>query len=295
MNAIFSRICISLSIFLSVLVFSGSVQANAEVEGLQSPAWVMRERARLPIRPGMKLLEGDQLGTGDNGRLLIRTSEGSQVKLGENAQFSIRELKPQSSNRPFRGVWNVLRGAFRFTTSAVGHKYNRSIDINVGVATAGIRGTDLWGKSNGLQDLICLIDGKIDVTRSGKDAVTMKPLTVYRAKRNSGESNVTPVDMDELGRWALETELSAGAGVMNESGRYRVNLITSDDITVVQSAQGVYENAGYPADITKIKINGDTRYRLGISGLASYSDAQSLAQQVAATQGADDAWVSLVW
>ena len=57
---------------------------------------------------------------------------------------------------------DVVSGAFRFTTRAV-HKFRGERDVRVKLAatTAGIRGTDLWGKSEPTRDIFCLVEGSI--------------------------------------------------------------------------------------------------------------------------------------
>jgi hypothetical protein len=51
--------------------------------------------------------------------------------------------------------------------------------------TAGIRGTDLWGKSNDARDLVCLLEGKISVGAEGHPAVTLdQPLDFYQNPRD---------------------------------------------------------------------------------------------------------------
>ena len=119
-------------------------QPAAVVEGVQMPAWVERSESgapprRVPVAPGMELKSGDQLRTGAGSRLLIKLSEGSLVKLGENARLQIAELAP--SKEIFKAALGVLEGAFRFTTELVAKKRRRDININVSQVTAGIRGT----------------------------------------------------------------------------------------------------------------------------------------------------------
>jgi hypothetical protein len=45
----------------------------------------------------------------------------------------------------FRAALTVLAGAFRFTTDALDNR-KRDVAVKAKLVTAGIRGTDLWGK-----------------------------------------------------------------------------------------------------------------------------------------------------
>jgi hypothetical protein len=102
---------------------------------------------------------------------------------------------------------NVLQGAFRFTTEATAQDIGREVDIKVRSITAGIRGTDLWGRSNAERDLVCLIEGRITVAAAGAPAVTMsQPLDFFQKPRGAPARPVGKVDARQLAEWALETE-----------------------------------------------------------------------------------------
>lgn len=280
---------------IAMLMTAAGVHAEpaAVVEGLQLPAWVKREGAQTAVKPGMTLGAGDEVGTGGDGRLLIRLSEGSHVKLGENVSFEVKELQADDGgNNPFRGVWAVLRGAFRFTTSALGANRKRNIDISVGTATIGIRGTDVWGKSNNKQDLVCLIEGHIDVTRGTAAPLPMKPLTVYTAPRDAAPNPVVPVDTEELGKWAQETELSPGQGVLSEDGAYTVYVLSTRSEDDAREARERYQAAGYPAEISTHEVNGADWNRLGINGFASFKDAAAFARHMEGVLETHGAWVA---
>lgn len=278
-----------------ILVATAGVQAEpaAVVEGLQLPAWVKRDGMQTAVKPGMMLGAGDEVGTGGDGRLLIRLSEGSHVKLGENVSFEVRELQADDSgDSPFKGVWAVLRGAFRFTTSALGANRKRNIDISVGTATIGIRGTDVWGKSNNQQDLVCLIEGHIEVTRGAAAPLPMEPLTVYTAPHDATPNPVVPVDMEELGKWAQETELSPGQGVLSEDGAYTVYVLSTRSEDYAREARERYQAAGYPAEVSPHQVNGAGWNRLGISGFASFKDATAFARRMEGVLETRGAWVA---
>src|SRR3989442_5338741 len=160
------------SLFL-LLLFAASLAAWAQpaavVEGVQMPAWVERGGQRQPIVPGMLLQPGDLIQTGAGSRLLVRMSERSLVKLGENGQLRFTELSP--TKELFKAALGVLEGAFRFTTDIAAKNRRRDVKISVASVTAGIRGTDLWGRSRANTEIVCLIEGAIDVGAQGEQPV----------------------------------------------------------------------------------------------------------------------------
>ena len=151
-----------LFLIASILLCVGrtaAAQVAASVEGVQMPAWLERNGQRTPLLPGMELKAGDQVSTGAGSRLVVKLAEGSLVKLGENGTLRFTEIN--RGREVFKAALGVLQGAFRFTTELVATKRRREIDIRVAQVTAGIRGTDLWGRSRKDNEIVCLIEGEI--------------------------------------------------------------------------------------------------------------------------------------
>lgn len=256
----------------------------AVVEGVQMPAWVERGGARTPLAPGMQLRQGDQLRTGGGSRLLLRLSEGSLVKLGENASMSMTELAPAQDL--FKGALSVLEGAFRFTTTALGANRRRDINIKVATVTAGVRGTDLWGKSVPARQVVCLIEGRIEVGAPGETPVTLDQSRQFYQRANDQTQPIGFVDPVQLGEWAKETEIEAGKGAARLGGRFHVELASADS---QKDALAVYDQAraaGYAAEIRPAKVEDKLLYRVQIRNLPSRAEAQALAGQLKGKFGA---------
>src|SRR5437773_5012172 len=156
---------------LALAATQAPAAAAAMVEGVQMPAWVERGAQRIPLAPGMELKAGDQLNTGAGSRVVVKLSEGSVVKLGENGSLRIAELDP--AREMFRAALNVLEGAFRFTTGILAKGQQREVNLRVATVTAGIRGTDLWGRARAKNEIVCLIEGQAEVGAEGEPAVTL--------------------------------------------------------------------------------------------------------------------------
>jgi hypothetical protein len=273
-------IALYFSVFAMVAV-AQTKQANAVVAGMQAPAWVERGGARQPLQAGASLLPGDRLSTGKDARVVLNMPDDSTVKLGEEVQFEIRELQPAEAGQPLRGFLRVLAGAFRYTTNSSGKARARQLDIQVGTATIGIRGTDVWGKSGPKQDLVCLIEGRIEITREGESAVPMKDaLSVYTASPKKPANPLSAVDMATVQTLALETELSQGRGVMRAGGEYGVFLYSEAKEKKAKSRQERLRKNGYAAEVYAVQTGGGTRYRVAIPNFASAGDARSAAARM---------------
>jgi hypothetical protein len=256
----------------------------AVVEGVQMPAWVERGGARTPLAPGMNLRQGDQVRTGGGSRLLLRLSEGSMVKLGENATLNVAELSP--TQELLRGALNVLQGAFRFTTTALGANRRRDINISVSTVTAGVRGTDLWGKSMPARQVVCLIEGKIEVGAQGETPVILDQSRQFYQRENNQTQPVGFVDPVQLGEWAKETEIEAGKGAARAGGKFRVELAVADGQNEALAVYDQARAAGYAAEIRPVKREDKLVYVVRIGNLPSRAEAQALAAQLKGRFGA---------
>ena len=264
----------------------------AVVSGVQMPAWVESANGtRTPLAPGMELKAGEQVRTGAQARLLLRLAEGSQVKLGENGLLRIDELRPDQGGA-FRAAMRVAEGAFRFTTDALAKHRRRDVNVLVSNITIGIRGTDLWGKSDPDRQLVCLIEGKIEVAPPGEAALNLDtPLQFY--VREKGKSQpVAKVDPAQLAQWALETEIAPGTGAARAGGRWKVTLASADN---QQDALALYDrvrNAGYAAQIRPVKAGEALAYEVRISQLPSKAEAEVLAARMKTAMGVAEPKVS---
>jgi hypothetical protein len=271
---------------LAVALPAAVAAPAAAVEAVQMPAWVEHADGRkVPLAPGMELKAGEQVRTGTNARLLLKLSEGSLVKFGENAVLRIDELKPDEGGI-FKVALRIAEGAFRFTTDALTKNRRRAVSITAATVTTGIRGTDLWGKaaSNDRQ-VVCLIEGSIEVAAEGEKPVLLdQPRQFYQ--RNQGETApVGVIDPALLAQWALETEIAAGQGAARAGGKWKVTLLSA---ATQEGALAVYAQvraSGYAAEIHPAKAGDKRVYNVLIGHLPSKAEAEALAAQLKGKMG----------
>ncbi len=175
-------------------------------------------------------------------------AEGSTVKLGENAQFVVERMENRGG---FRAALSVLAGAFRFTTDVLRKSTQRDIAIKVKNVTAGIRGTDLWGKSTGERDLVCLLEGKISVGSEGNPTVTLdQPLDFYQKPRD-GSPTVAKVDAKQIEIWSAETEIAKDGPAGRVGGKWRVTAAEYPTRDPALAMNRQLRASGYPSEIGK--------------------------------------------
>lgn len=268
--------------FLAVaVVFSMGLAApawavqQATVEAVVSPAWIERHGQTQPLAVGMAVANGHRIRTGDGARVYLKLAEGSTVKLGADATlaFFSRSLRPQ---RDFKGALDVLEGAFRFTTDALRRVRSRDVSIRVGTATAGIRGTDVWGRATAQQDLVCLLDGAVELRHAGLAealALTQANSCLAAAKGQAPEP-VSIVAADDMRRLARETEIEAGAGAQRGGGQWQLLLGRHADQAAALEQYDLARSVGYAPRIrVQAAEAGGWDYAVTVTGFADEVEA----------------------
>lgn len=261
---------------LSLLLLAGVASAeNAYVEQVQMPAWLERGGVRTPLAPRLSLQEYDRVITGKGARVYLQMPEGSRVKLGENTDFKFTRLDEGDGQNGsvFKSAMKVLTGAFRFTTSALGKTAQRDVSVTVSNVTAGIRGTDLWGKAAADKNWICLLEGKITAGAEGYPLVEMnEPLTFYVAPLNADPLPLGPVDPELVKKWAAETEIAGQEGVVSGEGRWQITWARYSQSEHAAALLSSLQTAGFPVTISH-SGKGSHRHQIVLSGLDSEADA----------------------
>lgn len=258
----------------------------AVVDTVQAPAWLTRGEQVLPLAPGMEVRSNDLITTGKDARAYVKLAEGSMVKLGAETRF-VFYSKSQRPRRNFRGALDISKGAFRYTGSRLGKQQSREVSVRVGAATVGIRGTDIWGRASTSEDMVVLIEGKIDVSRSGETVALETPLTRYRAEKGGAIMPLLQLDPSALQVLARETEILPGDGAMRRQGRGKVYIGAAVDQQ--DAALAIYDRvraAGFAARLQVAGQAGAYRYSVYLPGFASQAEAEVAAQRINAVLGA---------
>ena len=270
-------------------------QSAAAVEGVQMPAWLERRAGnaseRKPLAVGMELKAGDSVKIGAGSRALVRLSEGSTVKLGENGSLLIAEINPDSGEL-FKAALRVAEGAFRFTTDLLQKTRRREVSIRVVTVTAGIRGTDLWGKSTGDRQTVCLIEGAIKVGADGEKPTLMDQARQFYRREKGQTQPIGFVEAAQLVEWTKETDIEAGKGAARRGGKWKVILASTE---TQAAALAVYDEArdnGYAAEIRPAQAGGKLVYHVRIANLSSKDEAEALAATLRGRYGITDPRVS---
>jgi hypothetical protein len=276
-----------LFLLLSGLALPAGAVPQATVEAVQMPAWFSRDGRLQPLAPGQELRNGDVVNTGEGARATLRLAEGSAVKLGQGARmtFYSRSANPV---RYFRGALDIATGAFRYTTGLLRRAAGRDLTVRVGTATIGIRGTDVWGRSSDQEDLVCLLEGQVEIQHQGQTTTLDRPLAFFVAPKGQPANPVGQVEPEKVQRWARETEIEPGDGALRQGGRWSLQV---GSFTAQAEALGRYDQlraAGYPARIRTVPAGeGGWGYEVLLSGFPSVQEATVAARWLKQRSGLD--------
>ncbi|MCC6373202.1 MAG: FecR domain-containing protein [Moraxellaceae bacterium] len=103
------------------------------------------ERKSNKITPveGTKICKGDKFTTAQGSVAELKLRDGTKLTVGRDSQLVIREYKIYRK-QPNVALFDLLQGAFRSITGSI-TKRPHKFEVNTGVATIGVRGTDFWG------------------------------------------------------------------------------------------------------------------------------------------------------
>jgi len=155
-----------LSIFLTVLfLFTAPLAAQqqnsdvvATVTRIEKAAVALQDAFPRPLEVGSEVQLGDIVSTGKGARLELTFSDGTTVRLGERAQFSVVEFVVEQNGG--NAVMRMIQGAFAVTSGSMLQLADASMVVETETATIGIRGTTFWGGVLDSDFEVALIDGK---------------------------------------------------------------------------------------------------------------------------------------
>ena len=259
-----------------------SAAPSAVVEALQAPAWLSRDGKRLPLAVGTELRSGDEVSTGVESRALLRLADGSRVKLGENGALRLEALAVRrEGGRVLRATLRVLEGAFRFTTDiATRARYRREVDVQFVTLTAGIRGTDIWGRNFGNREVVVLLEGSITVNRGADKTVELKEAGSYYQAPVGGQPSVQTIPSELLNEWSQQTEIQKGRGAQSQSGTWKLDIARFGDQDAALALYDSLRRDGYPARIRPISADDGNVYFVRLEGFTSRTEAQALGERL---------------
>jgi len=217
--------------------------------------------------------------------VLLKSADGSDIGLGENARFVLSSIGWQHEDHPrFVAVLEAVKGAFRFATLPGGKSRDREVTLKVAGATVTTRGADLWGRAgddgNGM---LLLVAGAAAVADGTAAPIALEqPLTSVVMTRGAAPLPMSGIGQKRLDKLMQETAIAGGQGAVRSGGRWKVNLMEKEGQAATLAAYDSLCAAGYDARILPLAKG---KYRLRIIQLPSRAEAAALAADLRGKMG----------
>lgn len=268
----------------------------ARAMALQPPAWIERGEIRAPLYPGAAIQPGDRLSTSSGGRIHLELEDSSTIQLGEGSSFempALQVLDDGSDTGLLKGTLKLAKGSFRYSTGPLSQFRKRELGVSIGPAIiGGVRDSDIFARSEDTQDLLCLIEGQVQVAGPDAPEQTLdQPRTFYVVPRGQPPRPVAPAPQAKLASWLASTELRPAEPALHSGGRYRVVLVSVATEAQAQREALRLAKLGYPVEVMISDTPAGVRHRVVLGGFASYNDAQEYRRIAAERLKASGSWV----
>ena len=182
------------------------------------------------LNRGAEIYEGERIVTGVNSRVQFRLTDNSMVALEPKSEFSVTEFDYYNDNpQDSAAIFDLIKGGLRTFSGEIG-KYNpNDYQLNVSVATIGIRGTNYAAQvcdascatqsnvSSGATGTV--IDGRIAV-KTDVEVKSVDQAEYFYANDDTGFISITEFPPDGFRLSAA----AAGAGSAEQRKAERIEL-----------------------------------------------------------------------
>ena len=136
--------CIAGTMAAAALALPGAAWAGAVIQSMTGEVRVgSSEQVLVAARTDQRLAAGTTIVTGPGALVVLKMDDGGQMVVGQASQFRIVDSAyAQNSPQADRAVFDLVRGALRVITGAIGERSRGAWSLRVPQMTIGVRGTD---------------------------------------------------------------------------------------------------------------------------------------------------------
>jgi outer membrane protein OmpA-like peptidoglycan-associated protein len=118
-------------------------ESGGVVEQVRGQVQVRRGPSNVVVEQGTRVREGDVLTTGLGSAAMLRLDDGAKLLMRADSVLKIARLRLGGDTSTWAQGFNLVVGAFRYVTGALGGNRPDAVAISTSYATVGIRGTDI--------------------------------------------------------------------------------------------------------------------------------------------------------
>ena len=139
-------------ILTAVLILGWVCLASAEsthvgiVKSVMGQAQIVRGPQALSVEVNVKLLNGDLVKTGPDGKVGLVFEDDTVVSMGPNSQFRIEEFMFQPAAKKLSFIGRMIQGTAAFLSGQIAKLAPEMVRLETPDATIGLRGTHVLVK-----------------------------------------------------------------------------------------------------------------------------------------------------
>ncbi len=132
----------SLGIGLVALLATAPAPAEiARIKQSSGVASIERSTQRLTASPGLKLMAGDRLVTGKDGRISVTFIDNTRFAVGPNSRVSVSEFQYDRTRQKGSFVTQVDRGSLAVVSGKIAKSNRDAMRVRTPNSLLGVRGT----------------------------------------------------------------------------------------------------------------------------------------------------------
>ena len=161
------------------------------VKSVEGEVFILRDNFLEPLQKDDVLKKNDLISTKKSSRAILTFKDDTSVTIGQNSDFSILEyLYDEESAENNKLEFFYSRGVFKTVSGKLGKLNQKNFKLKTRTASMGIRGTEIYTKTDMYKDMIACLDGAITVTSLS----TQKSVNVDKGYSTTVEPDKDPED-----------------------------------------------------------------------------------------------------
>jgi hypothetical protein len=141
MRSIFIVVLVSALELAGTLAFGATVNPVGIVKTMVGEVVIARGERTIKAEPNMKLLEGDVVQTGPNGKAGLIMEDDTVISMGLSSRIAIKKFMFQPNEKRLSFIARVIQGTASFLSGQIAKLAPHLVHIETPHATVGIRGT----------------------------------------------------------------------------------------------------------------------------------------------------------
>jgi len=123
------------------MAFGATADHVGIVKSMAGEVVIVRGDRTIKVEPDMKLLEGDIVQTGPNGKAGLILEDDTVISMGFKSRVAIKSFMFQPNDKKLSFIARIFQGTASFLSGQIAKLAPNQVHIETPNATIGIRGT----------------------------------------------------------------------------------------------------------------------------------------------------------